>query len=118
VRHSSFRQTQPARLLPLSASGQDGQATAAAPPAVQQQQRQQQPPPYSQLSMPVYSLATVGPDGGSPTMNLVTYAAPISLKPRHYALGLYINTLSWRNMLGTRVGVLQASNDVVDRQAC
>ncbi|KAL4419476.1 hypothetical protein ABPG77_008278 [Micractinium sp. CCAP 211/92] len=40
-------------------------------------------------------------------MNLVTYAAPISLKPRHYALGLYLNTLSWENMLATRTGVLQ-----------
>lgn len=34
-------------------------------------------PPYYQLSLPVYSLATVGPDGGSPTMNLVTYASPM-----------------------------------------
>ena len=48
-----------------------------------QQQKQQQPaadkplPPYYQLSLPVYSLATVGPDGGSPTMNLVTYASPM-----------------------------------------
>lgn len=64
-------------------------------------------PPYYQLSLPVYSLATVGPGGASPTMNLVTYAAPISLKPRHYALGLYLNTLSWENMLATRTGVLQ-----------
>lgn len=30
-----------------------------------------------------------------------------SLKPRHYALGLYLHTLSWQNMLGTRTGVLQ-----------
>lgn len=30
-----------------------------------------------------------------------------SLKPRHYALGLYLNTLSWQNMLATRTGVLQ-----------
>ncbi|PRW58673.1 flavin reductase [Chlorella sorokiniana] len=80
--------------------------------AASQQQPQQPPadkplPPYYQLSLPVYSLATVGPDGGSPTMNLVTYASPISLKPRHYALGLYLNTLSWQNMLATRTGVLQ-----------
>ena len=65
-------------------------------------------PPYYQLSLPVYSLATAAPDGGRPTMNLVTYAAPISLKPRHYALGLYLDTLSWQNMLATRTGVLQA----------
>lgn len=52
---------------------------AAASP---QQQPQQAPadkplPPYYQLSLPVYSLATVGPDGSSPTMNLVTYASPM-----------------------------------------
>ncbi|KAI7839064.1 hypothetical protein COHA_007206 [Chlorella ohadii] len=80
--------------------------------AASQQQPQQPPadkplPPYYQLSLPVYSLATVGPDGGSPTLNLVTYASPISLKPRRYALGLYLNTLSWQNMLATRTGVLQ-----------
>ncbi|EFN59513.1 hypothetical protein CHLNCDRAFT_50078 [Chlorella variabilis] len=40
-------------------------------------------------------------------MNLVTYASPISLKPRQYALGLYLNTLSWENMLATRTGLLQ-----------
>jgi flavin reductase (DIM6/NTAB) family NADH-FMN oxidoreductase RutF len=70
-------------------------------------QQQQQPPPYAQLSMPVYSLATVDPSGSSPTMNLVTYAAPISLEPRHFALGLFVGTLSWQNMLATRSGVLQ-----------
>lgn len=59
------------------------------------------PPPYSSLSTPVYSLATVG------GMNLVTYASPVSLKPRHYAVGLYVNTLSWENCLGTRHAVLQ-----------
>lgn len=86
---------------PAAAAGQAGGVGAAA------QQQQQQLPPYYQLSLPVYSLATVGPDGGSPTMNLVTYASPISLKPRQYALGLYLNTLSWENMLATRTGLLQ-----------
>lgn len=54
----------------------------AAMAAASQQQPQQPPadkplPPYYQLSLPVYSLATVGPDGGSPTLNLVTYASPM-----------------------------------------
>ena len=37
-----------------------------------------------------------------------------SLKPRHYALGLYLNTLSWHNMLATRTGVLQVGLAAVD----
>lgn len=86
--------------------GRGAAATSGTSPA-QPAQPAEPLPPYYQLSLPVYSLATVGPGGASPTMNLVTYAAPISLKPRHYALGLYLNTLSWENMLATRTGVLQ-----------
>ena len=82
---------------PVAAAGEHQPAQAPPPP----------PPPYSQLSLPVYSLATAGPSGASPTMNLVTYASPISLQPRRYALGLYRGTLSWQNMLATRTGVLQ-----------
>ena len=37
----------------------------------------------------------------------VIYASPVSLTPRHYAIGLYQNTLSRENMLATRRGVLQ-----------
>jgi hypothetical protein len=46
------------------------------------------PPPYSALSVPVYSLATSAPAGGSvpeacrASMNIVTYAAPLTLKPK------------------------------------
>eukprot|EP00887_Chlorella_sp_A99_P005542 scaffold1.g5542.t1 len=65
-------------------------------------------PPYSALSIPVYSLSTVAPDGSAATLNLVTYAAPVSLKPRRYALGLYEGTLSRDNMLATGRGLLQA----------
>jgi hypothetical protein len=82
---------------PVAAAGEQQPAQAPPPP----------PPPYSQLSLPVYSLATAGPGGASPTMNLVTYASPISLQPRRYALGLYRGTLSWQNMMATRTGVLQ-----------
>lgn len=39
--------------------------------------------------------------------HLQIYASPISLTPRHYAIGLYQNTLSRENMLATRRGVLQ-----------
>lgn len=79
--------------------------------AVQQSQSSQRPdpplPPYSALSTPVYSLSTLGAGGSRSTMNLLTYASPISLKPRYYAIGLYTNTLSWENMLSHGYGVLQ-----------
>jgi hypothetical protein len=76
------------------------------------------PYPPSALSTPVYSLATVGgADGQNPTLNLVTYASPISLTPRHYALGLYVNTLSWENFLSTGRGVLQVRRGRVLRRS-
>ncbi|KAL4534178.1 hypothetical protein Ndes2526B_g06946 [Nannochloris sp. 'desiccata'] len=64
-------------------------------------------PPYSLLSNPVYSLATSDSQGSNRTLNLVTYASPISIVPRFYALGLYRGTLSAENMLTTGKGVLQ-----------
>ena len=45
----------------------------------------------------------------------MTYASPISLDPRHYALGLYRGTLSHCNMMATRGGVLQVGVGVVLR---
>lgn len=64
-------------------------------------------PPYTMLSSPVYSLVTSAEDGSKVTMNLVTYASPVSLKPRMFALGLYDGTLSRENMLSSGRGTLQ-----------
>ena len=70
-------------------------------------------PPFTLLSSPVYALATSSPvysrnpSGTQKTLNLVTYASPISIVPRFYALGLYRGTLSAENMLATGEGVLQ-----------
>jgi hypothetical protein len=56
----------------------------------------------------VYSLSSRGADGGTPTLNIVTYASPIAIKPaRKYAVGLYAGTLSWQNVRATGRGVLQ-----------
>lgn len=104
------RQRSSAAAAATAAGDPAGASVAAQPvePVEPAQPAQQQAlPPYYALSLPVYSLATVGPNGATPTMNLVTYASPISLKPRHYALGLYLDTLSWANMRATRTGVLQ-----------
>lgn len=68
------RQRQRRRQMAAAAAAQPG-STPPAASQQQQQQKQQQAdkplPPYYQLSLPVYSLATVGPGGGSPTLNLV-----------------------------------------------
>jgi len=65
-------------------------------------------PPFAQLSTPVYSLSSCGADGGSKTLNIVTYASPIAIKPvRKYVVGLYVDTLSWQNVRATGRAVLQ-----------
>lgn len=63
--------------------------------------------PLVTLSQPVYSLATNGVDEGRNTINLVTYCAPMSIKPRTIAIGLYKGTQSWINFLDRKTGVLQ-----------
>ena len=98
------------------------------------------PPLYTRLSMPVYSLSTRAPkpatgSSSSPeeedtalasssqpaappspppvseaTMNLVTYAAPVSIKPRRFALGLYLGTLSHEYFKSSGHGVLQVTD--------
>lgn len=94
-----------------TASSSDGGVATAAP-------KQPPPlPPYSTLSTPVYSLSTAAPDGSSRTLNLVTYAGPVSLAPRHYAIGLYNHTLSRDNFLATGRGLLQARRAAARRGA-
>ena len=44
------------------------------------------------------------------TMNLVTYAAPVSIKPRRFALGLYLGTLSHEYFKSSGHGVLQVND--------
>lgn len=79
-------------------------------PQTRQQQRlsaQEHPYPLTGLDQPVYSLATLASTGGTPTMNIVTYCAPMSIQPRTVALGLFKGTQSWENFLANKVGVLQ-----------
>jgi hypothetical protein len=64
-------------------------------------------PPYALLSTPVYSLVSEG-SLGKQTMNMITYASPIALRPqRKYALGLYVQSLSYQNVKDTGRAVLQ-----------
>jgi hypothetical protein len=64
-------------------------------------------PPYALLSTPVYSLVSEG-SSGRQTMNMITYASPIALRPqRKYALGLYVQSLTYQNIKETGRAVLQ-----------
>lgn len=65
------------------------------------------------LDVPVFSLSTLGGDGESPsagksTMNILTYASPVSIKPRRiWSIGLYKGTMSHENFVREKRGVLQ-----------
>lgn len=62
--------------------------------------------PDARVSRPVYAMASRGLDGRA-TMNVVTFAAPVAIQPRTYAVGLYLDTLTWDNVRRTRKGALQ-----------
>lgn len=85
------------------------------------------PPPYSALSMPVYSLSSLpGPEDvglpsdptlrsfyqafseSRPSLNITTYTSPVAIKPvRMFSLGLYIGTMTWRNVRQSKRVALQ-----------
>ena len=59
------------------------------------------------LNSPVFSLATLGADGRT-TMNMLTYATPISVRPeRLWAISLFRDTQSHANWQRRGTGVLQ-----------
>ena len=58
------------------------------------------------LNSPVYSLATLNADG-STNMQILTYATPIGVNPRVWAISLYRPTLTHANWLERKTGVLQ-----------
>ena len=58
------------------------------------------------LSTPVYSLATLN-DDGTTNMQILTYATPVGISPRTWAVSLYRPTLTHANWLAQKRGVLQ-----------
>ena len=58
------------------------------------------------LNSPVYSLATLNADGTT-NMQIVTYATPVGIGPRTWAISLYRPTLTHANWLKRKSGVLQ-----------
>jgi flavin reductase (DIM6/NTAB) family NADH-FMN oxidoreductase RutF len=60
------------------------------------------------IDVPTFSLSTRGKDPSRDTMNILTYASPISIKPyRMWSISLYKGTLSHENFVRERRGVLQ-----------
>ena len=66
------------------------------------------PPPPS-VSMPVYSLASTSEDN-RPSMNIVTFTTPVSIKPRLCMVSLYHHTMTKDSFLHSKYGILQLLN--------
>ena len=58
------------------------------------------------LNSPVYSLATLNEDGTT-NMQILTYATPLGVQPRTWAISLYRPTKTHANFAARRSGVLQ-----------
>lgn len=58
------------------------------------------------INTPVYSLATRGTDGAT-NMQILTYATPVGVSPRLWAISLYRPTQTHANWLEQGAGVLQ-----------
>lgn len=60
------------------------------------------------IDVPAFSLSTLGKDRTHDTMNILTYASPVSIQPcRMWSISLYKGTLSHQNFARERRGVLQ-----------
>ena len=58
------------------------------------------------LNSPVFSLATLNSDGTT-NMQILTYATPVGVSPRMWAVSLYRPTLTHANFVTRRTGILQ-----------
>ena len=71
------------------------------------------------IDVPTYSMATCNDKGSdndgdtrTTNMNILTYATPVSVRPdRIYTLGIYKETLSYKNFCRDRTCILQLLND-------
>jgi hypothetical protein len=61
------------------------------------------------IDVPTFSLSTTaGGDASSSTMNILTYASPVAIKPhRMWSISLYKGTLSHENFAKEKRGILQ-----------
>lgn len=65
------------------------------------------------LNVPVYALSTLDAATGDATMNILTYAAPVGIRPaRRWCISLYRPTRSHTNFAARRTGVLQLLREV------
>ena len=61
--------------------------------------------PWNLIDYQVYSLATY--DHDKVNMNILTYATGVSMKPKKYVLGVYLNTKTLENLNKNEHAVLQ-----------
>lgn len=61
--------------------------------------------PWNIPDVPVYSLATSGPEGLN--MNICTYVSAVSMKPKQYLVAVYKNTRTLENLTKGSTAVLQ-----------
>ena len=61
--------------------------------------------PWNIPDVPVYSLATTGPEGLN--MNICTYVSAVSMKPKQYLVAVYKNTRTLENLTNGSTAVLQ-----------
>lgn len=60
------------------------------------------------IDVPTFSLSTSGCGDNESTMNILTYASPVSIKPhRMWSISLYKGTLSHENFTKEKRGILQ-----------
>ncbi len=62
--------------------------------------------PWNIIDTPVYSLLTYN-ENGTINMNICTYVTPISMQPKMYTIGVYINTKTLQNLQRGSKAILQ-----------
>lgn len=67
--------------------------------------------PWNLVDMPVYSLSTKSNDGFH-NMNICTYVSSVSMKPKRYAVAVYHDTVTLKNIQETSDFALQLLSQV------
>lgn len=63
--------------------------------------------PWNQPNLPIYSLSTFDPDTQTHNMNICTYVSAITMKPKHFMIGVYRGTKTYDNLTKTDTIILQ-----------
>jgi flavin reductase (DIM6/NTAB) family NADH-FMN oxidoreductase RutF len=61
--------------------------------------------PWNRITQPIYSLSSKSKDGDN--MNIISYATPITLKPKNFMCAIDTSTKTYENIENSMEGVLQ-----------